>query len=106
MKRLVKFPLEGGGEVLIEVDDPGGIARAGLPDAIETATQSFEAALRSIKPAADILIDQLRNLAKTPDEIEMEFGIKLGAKAGAIFTSADAEANFAVTLKWIKANTK
>ena len=36
----------------------------------------------------------------TPDEIDLEFGIKFNAKAGAVFASVDSEATFKVSLKW------
>jgi hypothetical protein len=36
----------------------------------------------------------------SPAEIGLEFGIKLNAKAGAIFASVDSEATFKVSIKW------
>lgn len=46
-----------------------------------------------------MLLDNLKEL-NTPDEINLEFGLKFGAKAGAIFASADSEAVFKVAIKW------
>ncbi|MGH2593215.1 MAG: CU044_2847 family protein [Anaerolineae bacterium] len=37
-----------------------------------------------------------------PDEVGVEFGIKLNAEAGAFVALAGAEANYKVTLKWTK----
>jgi len=39
MKRLVEFPLEEGGSIVIEIDEPetGGTGRAGREDKIEAA---------------------------------------------------------------------
>ncbi len=39
MKRLVEFPLEEGGSIVIEIDEPetGGTVRAGREDKIEAA---------------------------------------------------------------------
>ena len=106
MKQLIEFPLEGrdAGTILVEVELPepaGGVdlaaRRRGLP---EEAAQTFEKAVAKIKPAAQAIIGQLRDLASRPDQIGVEFGFKLSAKAGVVIASTDAEANFKVTLTW------
>ena len=109
MKKVIEIPLADGGTTLIEVNEaaftaPGPVMR-GLREDIanavtETATQTFEAALARITPAADALAAQLKTLAHVPDNVEVEFGIKFGAKGNAYLAAADAEANFKVTLKW------
>lgn len=107
MKRLVAFPLEAGGSVIVEVDEPeseGGVVRAARPGEIaETARQTFEAALDKIKPSATVIIAKLRSLSDPPDEMELAFGLKLSASAGAVVASASVEANYTVTLKWKRA---
>jgi hypothetical protein len=105
MIRLVEFPLEDGTTILVEIDEPeqGGlvkVSRAG--DAIAKAQQTLEKALEKVKPAAQSIILQLRKLHDAPDEIEVAFGLKLSAEAGAVLASAGAEANYTVTLKWVK----
>jgi len=109
MKRLIEFPLEGQGTIVVEVDEPEseGVVRASRAGEIaEKATQTFESALDRIKPAAAAVIARLRDLSDLPDEVAVEFGIKLGAKAGAFLASADSEATFKVTLTWIRRETK
>jgi hypothetical protein len=59
----------------------------------------FQTAIKGIKPAADAVLDLLKQL-KDPSEISLEMGIKLGAKAGVILASADSEATMKVTVKW------
>lgn len=104
MKRLIEFPLEGGGSIVVEVDEPvpeGGVERAARPSEIsEKAEETFQAALDKIKPAAESIINQLRGISEVPDEIGVEFGIKLNGKFGAVIASAEAEANYKVTLAW------
>ena len=103
MKQLVEFPLEGGGVVLVEVEEreEAGLQRVGrLDEVVETSEKSFQAALGQIRPAVDALMETLGYLKSRPDEITAQFGIKLGAKAGAFLASADAEAQFTVSLKW------
>ena len=107
MKQLVEFPLEGGGVVLVEVEerDEAGPRRVGrLDEVVEASDKTFQSALGQIRPAVDAMMETLSGLASRPDEITAQFGIKLGAKAGAFLASADAEAQFTVSLKW-KAST-
>ena len=103
MKRLVEFPLEDGTTIIVEVDEPEteGVVRAGRADEIVKKVQyTFEEALNRVKPAAETIIAKLRDLSSAPDQVEVEFGLKLSAEAGAFFASASAEANFVITLSW------
>jgi hypothetical protein len=104
MKRLIEFPLEGGGSVWVEVeepDPPGGVVRAANPrEMMAKAGQTFEDALDKIKPAANVLIARLRGLSDPPDEMAVQFGLKLSAEAGAVVAATGAEANYTVTLTW------
>ncbi len=105
MKQLVEFPLEVGGTILVEVDEPddaGKTARVarGGKKTIEKANQNFEKALDSVKPTANAVISKLRDLIEQPGEIGVEFGIKLSAESGVVIASAGIEANFKVTLRW------
>lgn len=104
MKRLIEFPLNDGSSVVVEVDEPDverGVAKAARPGEVaERAKETFEAALERIRPAAATIIGKLRDLVDPPDEIEVEFGIKLTAEAGAVLASAGVEANYRVTLTW------
>jgi len=104
VKRLIEFPLEGEGTILVEVDEPvpeGGLVQAARPGEIAArASQTFEAALERIQPAAGAIIAKLRGLAIPPDEFGVEFGLKLSAEAGAFSASAGTEANFKVKLTW------
>ena len=103
MKQLVEFPLEGGGVVLVEVEtgEIVGPQRVGrLDDAVEAAEKTFQTALGQVRPAIDSMMMMLEGLTSRPDEISMELGIKLGAKAGAFLASADSEAQFKVALTW------
>ena len=106
MKHLVEFPLEEGGSILIQIDEPesGGTVRAGRDATIEKARETFEDALNKVLPAAKSVVEQLRNMESKPDEIEVTFGINLSAQAGAFIASATAQANFGVTVRWTGAS--
>jgi hypothetical protein len=104
MKRLIEFPLEDGSSVVVETDESetrGDVLRGGRPgEMIEKAGQTLEAAVGKICPAAAAIIAQLRDLTDPPNEVEMEFGLKLTAGSGVIIALAGTEANFRVTLTW------
>ena len=102
MKRLVEFELEEGGTIFVEVDMPEepGMVPAARGEVVQRAQQTFEAALEKIRPAAQAIIRKLRGLHDPPDEIEVEFGLKMSAEAGAMVAAAGVEANYKVTLTW------
>ncbi len=103
MRRLIEFPLEDGGSIWVEVDVPeetGRVPAARGGEVVQRAQQSFEAALDKVRPAAAAIIAKLRALHDPPDEIEVEFGLKMNAEAGAVIAAAGLEANYKVTLTW------
>ena len=106
MKRLVEFPLEEGGSIVVEVDEPetGGTVRAGREDTIEKARETFEDALNKVLPVTKTVVEKLRGMESRPDEIEVTFGVNLSTRAGAFIASASAGANFGVTVRWTGTN--
>jgi hypothetical protein len=106
VSELVEYELADGTRVLVEVEESGGGAvtrrgRRGL-DEIVKADGTLEQALRRIGPMAAAAFDQLRSLANSPDEIDIEFGVKLHADFGAIIAKTGGEANFQISLRWRK----
>jgi Trypsin-co-occurring domain 1 len=105
---LVEFPLQAGGTVVVEVAERssfrGGELTRGLgtTNVAERATDTFEAAFDRVRPAAEAVVDGFRRLAESPDEIEVEFGIRLNAEVGAIVAQASGEANFTIKLRWMR----
>lgn len=105
MKRLVDFPLEQGGSVLVEVDEASaGPALRGLgkdrPTIADRTDQTFEQATATVVPAASGLLSRLRAAHDPADEISIEFGVQLSAQTGAFIASAAVEANFRVSMTW------
>jgi NTP-dependent ternary system trypsin peptidase co-occuring protein len=105
MKRLVEFPLDQGGSVLIEIDEPPlGPTTRGLgkdrSSLVEEADKTFEQATAAVTPVARSLITRLRSFEDAPDEVGIEFGVQLSAQTGAFIASVAAEANFKVSLTW------
>ncbi|MGB0723363.1 MAG: CU044_2847 family protein [Gammaproteobacteria bacterium] len=104
-KHLVEFELGEDGEgVVFEVTQPevqGDFVRVSRNSEGVVATgKKFKELASSIRPAAEVVIDALKEI-NTPQEIELEFGIKFGVSGGVIFASADSEANFKIKVKWV-----
>jgi len=110
MARLAKFVLSDGSSIVAEVDDDysessrtmRGSAFASS-ELIVKANETFETALDRVRYAAETMLDRLTSLTKPPDEVTVEFGVKLNAETGAVIAKAATEANFTITLKWNRA---
>jgi hypothetical protein len=104
MVQLVEFPLQDGGSVLVQVDDGhAGEVTRGWGDrerVVEHAQQSFEQAVSRVQPAIHGLLTQLRALAETPEQIQVEFGLQLSAEVGAFVAGASTTGNFKVSMTW------
>jgi hypothetical protein len=92
---------------MVEVEDleTQGGTRRGLSTSavVERAQTSFEDALDKAQPIASALIDKLRSISESPDEVQVEFGLGLSGSAGAVLVAGvSAGANYKVTLKWKK----
>lgn len=106
MKQLVEFSLEDGSKVLVEVEEPvkGGAQRVALKPgklAVE-AKKTFEAALETVRPTLTPLVNKLRELPAPPQEMEIKFGLKMSAQAGAVIAACGGEANFEISMKWMQ----
>jgi hypothetical protein len=105
VKRLVEFPLEAGGSVVVEIDEPAsgptmrGLGKDGSSLA-ERADKTFEQATAAVTPSAHALIARLRSMDDPPEEISIEFGVQLSAQTGAFIAALAAEANFKVSMTW------
>ncbi len=106
MAEFIVFALNQGGSILAEVDY--GQPTAGLVDAsrvldvAKRASLTLEDALDQIKPAVRSIAASLHStlVELSPSEFQIEFGIKLHGEAGAIITSAGAEANYSIRMTW------
>lgn len=102
---LIRVPVEGSEPVLVEAADVAdGIVRVARPgEVIAAAGESLQAALERLRPMAEAFVTQLSGLAHAPDEITVDFGVKVDAEAGVVIARTAAAANFSVTVKWNRA---
>ena len=103
MARLIEFPVGGGQSVFVEAEDSAaGVVTRGIGrhSIAARVSQTFEEAISRVRPAAEAIVDQMRNLAATPGEVAVEFGLTLSAEAGAFIAAAGTAANFKISLTW------
>jgi hypothetical protein len=100
-KSVVQFILDDGSQMYVETaEDASSNQRVSKSrEGIEEAEKSFSQALAHIKPAAEKVLQAFREM-NSPDEVRLEFGLKLSGKVGAVFVSTDSEATFKVSLMW------
>lgn len=103
---LAEFPSEHGRVVLVQVsgeeESDGPVLRGGLgwSGHLVRAETTFEAALETIAVVAQGVLGQLAGMARSPEEVRVEFGLELTAKAGTILATAGAAAHLKVELTW------
>ena len=101
MTELTRFELDGGGSFLVEVDDEPGVSRAGRTGRVlRDAHATFEKALADVRDAASTALDQFRSMGRQPDEVELKFGVKLDAEAGAVIATTGVQGQFEIKLRW------
>jgi hypothetical protein len=111
MTYLIQVPIadataEGADFFVMEVDGQvdRGVVRSGRPgQVVTTAAETFEAALERLQPLTRAIIVKLRGIVDGPEEIGVEFGLKMNLEAGLVVARATSEANFTVTLRWKRA---
>ena len=103
MGTLLELDVEQGGSIFVEVDDAygGAVTRGTRPaDAVVKAGESLEQVLGRLGPAIRGIVAELRSGADWPDEVQVEFAIKLSTDANVVIARAGGEANFRISLRW------
>lgn len=68
---------------------------------VAKAAMKFEEVSETVKKVSNSLVDSIAGMAKKPQEVEVEFSIKVGGESGVFVAKASAEANFKVKVKWV-----
>ncbi|POX52435.1 CU044_2847 family protein [Streptomyces sp. Ru72] len=102
MSELVRFPLQDGGEVLVEAreNEPGLVGASRADGVVATGVTTFDRALDGVRGAADAALRSFRGLAQRPDEVQIQFGVRLTAEAGAVIAKTGMEGQLQVTITW------
>lgn len=102
MTELLRYELEDGGHLLVEVgeQEPGVAQAARAGRTVRAASESFQAALESVRTAAATVSRKLRDLPERPDRVAVRFGVRLNAEAGAVIAKTGAEGHLELELVW------
>ena len=74
------------------------LASAAQGRVIDRTRSTLEEALENLRPSLNKIVDVLRRMS--PDEMGVEFGLKVGGETGLIIAKGTAEVNFVVRLSW------
>ncbi|MFB7998795.1 CU044_2847 family protein [Streptomyces sp. NPDC056002] len=108
MKQLVELPVDvkDGKQRTVQVeieqvvDGLADVSRSGRLAA--RAARSLGDMLAGIRPVAESFVEGFADMAHSPDEIGLEFGLSLTAQADVVVSTTAAAANFKVSLTWTK----
>ena len=108
MSSIVKYETANG-PVYIEAttaeERKSGVHKAGLPEdgkaLIQSAAATFESAIQNAFVAANTLVEKATSLKVQPQELNIEFGLKLSGDFSFFVISGTSEANFAIKAKWV-----
>lgn len=103
VSHVVRLPLEGGGAVLLEETDDeslseGPVKAGRLGDAVRDLPRTLQDSLVPVRETARAVLDQLRDAGSR--SVEVEFGVNLSAKAGAVITSGETAVHLKVRVVW------
>jgi hypothetical protein len=101
VNELVRWQTEHG-TIVVESDDrePGfrSVSRSG--EIFHDAAGRFEDAFHNVREAAQSALAALRGGDLNPDAVELEFGVKLNAAAGAVIAKTSVEGHLKVKMTW------
>jgi hypothetical protein len=88
--------------ILVDFPPRAGVkAVTSKPEALAArSVAAIDAAMDCIRDMADRVDRAVGGLVKPPSDVEVEFGVKLDAEAGALIARTGVEAHLTVTLKW------
>ncbi len=102
MAEYMEFSTEDGTIVPVDfaADDDGQHLVADSHGAVRAA-RTFEGSLAAVRTAAEAALRVFRDDgALRPDSVEIEFGVKLTAEAGALIAKSTVEGHLVVKLAW------
>jgi hypothetical protein len=100
---LMRVQADDGSAVLVEIDKPdSGFGEVSFDGAVFKARESLEQALNGVRTIALKALEEFRGGGGDgPDSVELEFGVKFKAEAGAaVFARTAAEGHIVVRMAW------
>lgn len=101
MDDLVEFTTDDGTRVVMaDVEDTHGSHLISRGDGPSRAVHTFEESLAGAHAAARSALRVFRDGSLRPDSVEIEFGVRMSAEAGAVIVKGTAEGHLVVRLAW------
>ena len=101
MEGLVEFKMNDGSVVAVQATEEGrGSRPVARGDGTVQAAHTFEGALDGVRAAAEAALRVFRGGTLQPDGVEIEFGVRMSAEAGAFIAKGTAEGHLVVKLTW------
>ncbi|WP_067817607.1 CU044_2847 family protein [Actinomadura kijaniata] len=101
MGKLVRWETDQGPVVVeLSANEPGFVGVSRIDDVLFEAKGRLEDAMRGVRAAAQTALLGLREGMDRPDQIELEFGVKFNAAAGAVIAKTSMEGQMKVKLTW------
>ncbi|MGK5553295.1 CU044_2847 family protein [Actinomadura kijaniata] len=101
MGKLVRWETDQGPVVVeLSANEPGFVGVSRIDDVLFEAKGRLEDAMQGVRAAAQTALRGLRDGAERPDQIELEFGVKFNAAAGAVIAKTSMEGQMKVKLTW------
>jgi hypothetical protein len=100
------FTIDEDAPILVEWTPRPGVqqvSRDRIEDTAERAAKAIDSAMNTIHGMARRVRETVDALTNPPSQVEVEFGLKLDAEAGAFIARAGVEAAINVKLTWEKA---
>lgn len=104
----VQFDLDDGQILLVETDMPDDesvtegfnlVSNSEDEEKIVKSSKQFQDVAKGIAPVANTILESLKAM-NSPQEIQLEFGVKLDFASNVLIAKASTEANFKIMLKW------
>lgn len=107
-KRIIEVALDNDRRVFVELADDDyyeendGFELVSRKDELfDRTSESVRSAINeTVRPAVETIFQGLNRGLHSPESIELEFGLKLTGKLGAVFASSEAEGHISVKMKW------
>lgn len=111
---LLELKLDDGGTVFVEVgqdtpeiegsdtDTSMDVAKGGSGADDSPLARSFSTVSKSLKGIAETMENQLKEMSKRPDKVQLELAAEISSKAGVIIVSGAAKGALKLTLTWGK----
>jgi hypothetical protein len=101
MEAFAEIALPGGGSLIVEATGDDAVVQAGRGRRVgEMVEESFESAIDRVTLAAHAVREKVMAMEPAPDEVTVEFAIKLATEVGVVVANTTAEANLKLVMRW------